>query len=187
MDDGLPHPLRRWHLLPSPILDEYFCKETKFFVKIFLQVLLFPCNLRSLQPLCDTQEALGKYSRRTILSSKKLSLNSAFGEKNISLIKYSYKKNLAHSGLRSSSNSLIQDFAHPKTLSKHLVEVRNRRSQGSPKSWQSASTHRVGSGLSSEGILPAPMDFLAWIKYRGCWLADTWMSRLQPTSPLGSK
>ena len=137
MDDGLPHPLRRWHLLPSPILDEYFCKVTKFFVKIFLQVLLFPCNLCSLQPLCDTQEALGKYSRRTILSSKKLSFNSAFGEKNISLIKYSYKKNLAHSGLRSSSNSLIQYFAHPKTLSKHLVEVRNRRSQGSPKSWQS--------------------------------------------------
>ena len=50
-----------------------------------------------------------------------------------------------------------------------------------------ASTHRVGSGLSSEGILPAAMDFLAWLKYRGCWLADTWRSRLQPTSPLGSK
>ena len=133
MDDGLPHPLRRRHLLPSPILDEYFCKVTKFFVKIFLQVLLFPCNLCSLQPLCDTQEALGKYSRRTILSSKKLSLNSAFGEKNISLIKYSYKKtsliqDFAHPVIRSFSTSLIQKLSQNISSKSGIAEVRDRRS-----------------------------------------------------------
>ena len=51
VEDGLPHPLRLWHLLPAPFSDEYFCKVTRFFVKIYLQVLLFPCNLCSLQPL----------------------------------------------------------------------------------------------------------------------------------------
>ena len=51
VEDGLPHPLRLWHLLPAPFSDEYFCKVTRLFVKIYLQVLLFPCNLCCLQPL----------------------------------------------------------------------------------------------------------------------------------------
>ena len=42
--DGLPHPLRRWHRQTAPILDKYFLQSSRFFVKVFLQVVILACT-----------------------------------------------------------------------------------------------------------------------------------------------